>query len=136
MKAETTRRAYLVEAAVVLVLARLALRLLPPSWVFAWTSRSPRRIRRFCRDQIEWVSWAVETVGASPWMQALCLPRAVAAQCMLRRRGVASRLCLGVVRQDNALIAHAWIEIGQDMIVGGAAARGFTKIAEFGKEAA
>ena len=38
-------------------------------------------------------------VGASPWMNALCLPRALAAHAMLRRRGIASRLCLGVARE-------------------------------------
>ena len=69
------------------------------------------------------MSWAVETVGAKPWMQALCLPRALAAQTMLRRRGIASKLCLGVTREGGALAAHAWVEVGQEMIVGGAAAR-------------
>lgn len=136
MKAKTLRRAYLAEAAVTLAVARLAVRLLPSAWVFASARRSARRIRRFRNDQIEWVSWAVETAGARRGREALCLPRALAAQSLLRRRGIASRLCLGVARRDNALIAHAWVEIGGDVIVGGAGARGFTKIAEFGKEPA
>jgi hypothetical protein len=136
MKVRAMRRAYLVEAVMALAVARGAVLVLPSSWVFAWARRSPSRIRRFRGDEIEWVSWAVETAGRSTWMKALCLPRALAAQGMLRRRGIASGLCLGVVRYNNALVAHAWIEIGQDMIVGGAEARGFTKIAEFGKETA
>ena len=32
--------------------------------------------------------------------------------------------------------AHAWVEVGQEMIVGGAAAQGFSRIAEFGQEPA
>ncbi len=132
MKEKTMRRHYLREATVMLFVARLAVRFIPPARLFAWASRPPRRIRRFAGDEVRWVSWAVETVGAKPWMQALCLPRALAAQTMLRRRGIASKLCLGVTREGGALAAHAWVEVGQEMIVGGAAAQGFSRIAEFG----
>ena len=70
-------------------------------------------------------------------MQAACLPRALAAQAMLRRRGVASRLCLGVAREGEALSAHAWLELGQDnIVVGEAQAPRFTRLMEFGGERA
>lgn len=134
MTPKTIRRKYITEAAAVLALAALAVRFLPAAWVFAWARLPPRRIERFRRNEIEWVSWAIETAGASRWMKTLCLPRALAAQTMLRRRGIASRLCLGVARQNDVLIAHAWIEIGYEVIVGALRARRFTKIAEFGKE--
>jgi hypothetical protein len=81
---------------------------------------------------VRWISWAVENLGARPWMGALCLPRALAAHAMLRRRGIASRLCLGVAGDGDALNAHAWVEVGKDRIVGGADANAFTRIAEFG----
>jgi hypothetical protein len=136
MRAKVLRRRFLAEAAVALTVARLAVRFLPPAWVFARVGRFPRRIKRFRSEEIEWISWAVETAGSSPRIQALCLPRAIAAQSMLRRRGIASRLCLGVARRANRLVAHAWVEIGQDIIVGGVEAHGFTKIAQFGKDAA
>ena len=51
---------------------------------------------------------------------------------MLRRRGIASRLCLGVARQDGELAAHAWVEVGKDKIVGETEAEGFTRLAAFG----
>jgi hypothetical protein len=133
MKAGARRRRYLREATVMLVLAQLAVKLLPAARVFAWASRAPKRIRRFATDEIDWVGWAVETAG--PWTKAFCLPRALAAQCMLRRRGIASRLCLGVARSGGALAAHAWVEIGSKTIVGGAEAARFTRLAEFGGEA-
>jgi hypothetical protein len=70
-------------------------------------------------------------------MQAACLPRALAAQAMLRRRGVASRLCLGVAREGQVLSAHAWLELGQDVIiVGEAQAPRFIRLVEFGGERA
>jgi hypothetical protein len=132
MKTRVRRRKYLVEATVMLVLARLAVRFLPPARVFDWANRSPRRVRRFAVDEIGWVSWSVETIGAARWMNALCLPRALAAHAMLRRRGVASRLCLGVAREAGALVAHAWVEAAGAKIVGGAAAGAFSPIAAFG----
>lgn len=132
MKARTMRRIYRREAAVMFVLARLAVRLVPPARLFAWVDRPPRRINRFAADEARWVSWAVESVGAASAMNALCLPRALAAHAMLRRRGIASRLCLGVAREGPAIAAHAWVEFGNDKIVGGAAAEGFTRLAAFG----
>jgi hypothetical protein len=134
MKTSTRRRIYLREATIMLVLAQLAVKILPAARVLAWTAHPPRRIRRFAADEVGWVCWAVETAGA--WTKALCLPRALAAQTMLRRRGIASRLCLGVARNGGALAAHAWIEIGRDTIVGGAEAARFTRLAEFGGERA
>ena len=136
MKAKTRRRMFLREAAVMLILARLAVRFVPAARLVAWASRPPRRICRFAMEDVGWVSWAVETVGARRWMSARCLPRALAAQAMLRRRGIASRLCLGVAHEHERLAAHAWIELGQDRIVGGAEARRFTRLVEFGGERA
>jgi hypothetical protein len=131
------RRVHLREAAVMLVLARLAVCFVPPAVVFAWANRPPRRIHRFAVDQVTWISWAVDHLGRKARMRALCLPRALAAHAMLRRRGVASRLCLGIAHEAGAheagaLAAHAWVEVGGEAVVGGAEAAKFTRLAEFG----
>jgi Transglutaminase-like superfamily len=130
MKASTMRRVYLREAAVMLVMARLAVRFISPARIFAWADRRPRRIRRFATEEARWVSWAVEEMGARN--NVLCLPRALAAHAMLRRRGITSRLCLGVAREGEAFAAHAWIEIGKDKVVGASEAEGFTRLAAYG----
>jgi hypothetical protein len=132
MKAGTMRRVYLREAAVTLLVARLAVRFAPPARIFAWANRPPRRVHRFAVDEVSWISWAVENLGARSWMNALCLPRALAAHAMLRRRGISSRLCLGVARAGGKLSAHAWVEVGNDKIVGAIEAEAFTRLAEFG----
>ena len=138
MKHKTMARRYLREAVLALALARFAVRFLPAAWILAWARRAPRRINRFAvTDAVTWVPWAIETVGSKPWMHAACLPRGLAAQAMLRRRGVASRLCLGVARDGAQLSAHAWLELGQDLIVvGEAPAPHFTRLVEFGGERA
>jgi hypothetical protein len=132
VKAETIRHAYLREAVLMLALARLAVCLMPAARVLAWANRPPRRIRRFAADEVGWVVWAIEKITAKPWMAAPCLPQALAAHAMLRRRGIASRVCLGVAREHGKLAAHAWVEIGTDRVVGGGGAAAFTRLAEFG----
>jgi hypothetical protein len=134
VKRHVFRRNLLIEATVALVLARLAVRLLPAARIIAWASRPPRRPDRFASGlAVDAVSRAVEEIGAKPWMRALCLPRALAAQAMLRRRGVAGRLCLGAARDGGALAAHAWIELGDEVVVGGGAEQPrFTRLVSFG----
>jgi hypothetical protein len=136
MQAKTTRRLFLREAAILLIIARLTIRFLPPKLFLAWAERPPKRVLRFSGYAVDWVSWAVDTAGAYPLIRAVCLPRALVTQTMLRRRGIASKLCLGVARKEAALVTHAWVEIGQNIIVGGAERHRFTKIAEFGSGAA
>jgi transglutaminase-like putative cysteine protease len=47
---------------------------------------------------------------------------------MLRRRGITSRVCLGVTRDHGDFSAHAWVEVGKNKIVHAA----FKRLAEFG----
>lgn len=115
-----------------LVLARIAVRILPAAQVFAWANRPQRRSRRFAAAEARWVAWSIGSMSAKPWINASCLSSALAAHAMLRRRGIASRLCLGVALDDRTLAAHAWIEVGQNVIVGAADAVRFTRIAQFG----
>jgi transglutaminase-like putative cysteine protease len=119
MKRSVLRRNLLIEATLALILARLAVGLLPAERIIAWASRPPPRVDRFPPVPADVICRAVEEVAAKSWMQAVCLPQALAAQGMLRRRGIASRLCLGAARQGNALTAHAWIELGDEVIIGG-----------------
>jgi hypothetical protein len=49
-----------------------------------------------------------------------CLTRALAAQLLLRRSGIASRLCIGVKRDHQRKFeAHAWLERDGEIILGG-----------------
>ena len=51
----------------------------------------------------------------------LCLPRAMAVQWMLRRRGVSSALVLGMqssFRTGNLHSLHAWVEAGGRTVIG------------------
>ena len=132
MTPRTMRRVYLREAAVALVLARLAVRFVPSARLLRWADRPMKKFWRFAPDDADWVAWAIDATTKRPGMATQCLPRALAAHAMLRRRGIASRLCLGVARNDRDLTAHAWIEVGGRTLIGGEDAGRFAPLAAFG----
>jgi len=66
---------------------------------------------------------------------ATCLTRAQALQIMLARRGVSTRLMLGVARPNSdEFRAHAWLEKDGEIVIGGTERKinAFTTIADFG----
>lgn len=132
MTPRTMRRIYLREAAVMLILARLAVRVLPSAWLLRWADRPMKTVCRFPRDDVAWTAWAIEHAANRQGAVPQCLPRALAAHGMLRRRGIASRLCLGVARNGDHIIAHAWIEVGSRKLAGGEGTERFTPLAAFG----
>lgn len=115
-----------------LLLARLAVRFVPTGRLFKWAGRPLRSVRRFAVADAARVTWAIQHLAARPGMDAPCLPCALAAHAMLRRRGIASRVCLGVARNGDDITAHAWTEVGERKVVGGDDADRFTQIAAFG----
>lgn len=60
---------------------------------------------------------------ATSWLPGdyVCLPRAMAVQWMLRRRGQASALVFGVLPEHasgDLHALHAWVEVGDEVIIG------------------
>ena len=120
-----------------LALAGIAVRLVPASRLVAWGGRPLRHVRRFSQGEIAWVSWAVDSIGDKTWIKAFQFVRALAAQAMLRRRGIASRICVvGSPDSRNAPNERAWLELSQDVIdVNGTVPR-LTRLIEFGEQPA
>jgi hypothetical protein len=79
------------------------------------------------------VVWAIERARrAAPG--TTCLTRALAAGWMLRRRGQRARLIIGVKGAAGKLEAHAWLELGGVVIVGGEAEVGrYARMSEPGQ---
>jgi hypothetical protein len=133
MLTKTRRRRYLIEASLAILAAQFAVRAFPPSILFAAAAARPRRLRRFSVDQIEWVSWAIVSVAERRWIKATDLAYALGAQWMLRRRGIASCLCLGVTRTHSHTIAHTWVECNEKIVFGRADTAQFVPLARFGE---
>lgn len=128
------------EAALWLLLAWLALRLLP----FRHVARLLRPAVRPRADgdeavaaQIAQIARAVRAAARRvPW-PAVCFPQGIAAQRMLCRRGIAADLHYGVAKaEDGGLEAHVWVTAGGVTVVGGETAGRFTPITTFAPAAA
>lgn len=112
-----------VTASVAVVLARLALWLLPFSFLrrlaasrrgeesASANTHGARRLR--IASAVRIVSHLVPA--------ATCLTQALAAQALLRLRGDWANLCLGVTRGDQGEFkAHAWLEANGKIVIGDA----------------
>ncbi len=131
-------RGLLAEAAGWLLLARLALRLVPFRRLAPWLGRT--RAESLHGDQpgdaqSARVGWAVRTASRrAPW-ETRCFAEAIAGKAMLKRRRVDSTLYLGLRKADDGEIqAHAWLRCGARTITGGRTSGGFTVIATFAEE--
>jgi Transglutaminase-like superfamily len=78
------------------------------------------------------IRWAIITVTRRvPW-RALCFEQGLAAQLMLRRRGIPSVLYYGAATGDRTgLSAHVWVRDGDVDVIGGDIADRFAILATF-----
>src|SRR3954471_6683297 len=119
-------RLLLVEAILWLAIARAAVLLVP----FRWIERALRLVPGpvpVANDQLAAeegavrVGWAGGASAANaPW-ESTCLVQALAGTAMLRRRGIAGALALGVARsawETRGFMAHAWLSCGRSVITG------------------
>jgi hypothetical protein len=116
------RRGLLLEAALSLILARLALRILPFRHLKPFFNRPVKgpqmngRQRERLRKE---VAWAIDRTAKILPGETVCFPRGIAAQAMLRRRGVGVSLYYGVtIPSDRGPIAHVWVQDGMQGVVG------------------
>jgi hypothetical protein len=79
------------------------------------------------------VAHAVTRAARHVPFRAVCLQQAFAALLMLRRRGLAGTVHLGLAHgtEATALQAHAWSRCGDMPVTGADAAQGFVPIAAF-----
>ena len=127
VRAPPATRALALEAALFLLLARLLVARVP---MRHWRQRldtaagsvpppaghGPRIVRR-----PRTIARIVRKVARRAPFRAVCLPQAMAAQWMLRRRGIASRLVFGVRRcpaADSGLQYHAWLTVDGEGLLG------------------
>jgi hypothetical protein len=80
--------------------------------------------------EVRRVEWAVATAARNlPW-KPVCLPQAVAAQWMLRRKGIPSTLYLGIDPAGN-YDAHAWVRAGAVIVTGGPSIQRYAVVSTF-----
>lgn len=132
-------RGLLLEALGCLLWAKLLLLLVPFRWLTsglgATMKQSPPTISDLERRCASRISWAVQSVAAHVPLGLVCLPQAMAAKWMLRRRRLPSTLYLGVARPDETkFTAHAWLRVGDLILTGRAESRTHTVLATFAED--
>ena len=137
------RRGLVLEAWCMLGLCRFLVRYVPfhltaarmLGWFMAETVKtlSPAEA-----EVAEDVGWTVERMADhTPW-QSACLPQAMAAQNMLKRRGIGSTLYLGLNkpgRNQAGREAHAWLRCGVAILTGESEMRDFQSVACYAQDA-
>lgn len=121
------------EAALLLFVVRVALALLPLPLALRLfgAAKGATSTGRVDPHEATLVSRAVARAARHVPFRAVCLQQAFAALLMLRRRGLAATIHLGVLREGNELKAHAWSWCGDIPVTGVPAARDFTAVAAF-----
>jgi Transglutaminase-like superfamily len=135
------RRALVIEAVVWLIVARLALifvpfprlarhlgTFMPPSDARAAATAADSGQVRLAGD----IGWAVTRSARYVPFRAVCLPQAMAARIMLKRRGIKSIMHFGAAKgHSKPLEAHAWLDAAGIEVTGYPVAAQFAEIACF-----
>jgi len=77
------------------------------------------------------IGWAIHAASSTlPW-NTLCLTQAIAAARMLSRRDRPWVIHVGLARDEEELIAHAWVTCGQRVVVGGAEVNRYARLVSY-----
>jgi hypothetical protein len=136
------RRTLLIEAAVRLLAAQAVLRLVPfpylaPRFGTFVPPSNPRAAMGQSGASTEHaaaareIGWAVTTAARHVPFQAVCLPQAMAARMMLKRRGVPSVIHFGAAKGADALDTHAWLDAAGIEVTGFPVGGQFAEVACF-----
>jgi hypothetical protein len=121
------------EAALCLVWAGMAIRILPFAAVARLAGRTPPAQPRIPDPEaVARIGWAVEAAARrAPW-PVLCFERGLAAHAILRRRGLNSTLIYGARGAGaGGPDAHVWVRVGDQIVVGGESAAAYATLATF-----
>lgn len=106
---------------VLLLVARIALLVLPVKLLLSWKSRpvecmnyTPRERLTVARE----VAWAVERIVKRSPFGVDCLAQCLAAAELMRSAGVDSRLHYGITQVGSKRTRHTWLEGAAEVLVG------------------
>jgi len=128
--------ALLAEAVLLLGASRACVLVFPYRRIMTWLGQrqGERAIAAPPQLIVQRVAWAVRAASRrTPW-NSNCLAQALAGQIMLGRRGVASTIHFGVMRETSGkLAAHAWLSAGDVFVIGKYGLEQYTEVAQFAR---
>lgn len=118
----SSRLAMIGKTLVLIIVARIAVLILPVRLVLAWKARPVAGGMNYTRRELltvaREVAWAVERIVKGSPMGVNCLTQCLAAAALLRSAGVDSRLHYGVVQAGGKRTTHTWLEGAGEVLVG------------------
>jgi hypothetical protein len=127
-----TDRRLLIEACIRILVARVALKLLPFARVISLLVAPNHGGAPADQALIRRVRWAIETAARHLPLSLTCLPQAFAALGMLQARGLAPQMHYGVAAcKAGGFEAHAWVELEGMPVVGQREAPRFERLTSF-----
>ena len=109
---------FLVEATAAVVAFDLALRLFSSKTCLAvFESKGGSHQKQEGAD-LQRMVWLVEVADRYAPGRSSCLRQAAALAWLLRRRGIATSLQIGVAREEGKFVAHGWLESGEGELFG------------------
>lgn len=140
LTAKLRRTAFHLEAALWLVAAKIALRIVPFARLARWfdhPTRGPEREGHARAQTIVAVRHAVFRSARRLPGRYVCFPRGIAAQAMLRRRGVSTTLLYGAATlPGQGLTGHVWVMDGDAGVIGHCEADEYLVLARYETRAA
>jgi Transglutaminase-like superfamily len=124
----------LVKTALLLEAIKLTMRLLPFRVLRSLAARaagvvSTSKLQRANYVSVDRVAWAVEVASRHTPGVKSCLNQALAAQVLLGRHGHPALVHIGVARGERGRFqAHAWVESGGKVVIGGSGRERFTPL--------
>lgn len=133
--------ALVAESLLRLTTAVLLIRCVPFRWLTPMLgsvkAESPTAIIDVTERSVRRIAWAIGVATSRLPVDCSCLAQALAAKGMLRRRGIASTLYLGVdPHSGDPFRAHAWLRCGSIVVTGDRGREEFAPVATFAESGA
>ncbi|MFQ5656811.1 MAG: lasso peptide biosynthesis B2 protein [Candidatus Methylomirabilales bacterium] len=109
---------FLFEAAAAVVAFDVAFRLLSSKTCLALFERRGGSHARRSGANSQRMAWLVDVADRYAPGRSSCLRRTIALAWLLRRRGIATNMRIGVAREGDNITAHSWLESGDGQVFG------------------
>ncbi len=109
---------FLMRAATVVVGFDLAFRLFSSKTCLALFERKAGSRERRQGVNLQRMAWLVDVADRYAPGKSSCLRQTAALAWLLRRRGIATNLRIGVAREKGIFMAHSWLESGEGELFG------------------
>lgn len=108
----------LAEATALVVAFDIALRVFPAKTVLTTFGGNANPRSRGHGVDRQRIAWLVDVVDRYAPGRSSCLRQSVALSWLLRRRGIATTLRIGVARKGEKFVAHSWLQSNEGEVFG------------------